>query len=156
MTMRDRAQALRARGWFEVRPWSRHSLVLLVAGWSCIAVGLGYHYVIPGGPRWLALVVARKLMPMDGWVIVWIAVGLLVILSARWPPMYEKWGYSVLTGLCTGWGAFHLLGMPFVEDWQSSFISVVVWSLLGFLWWAIAGLNNPPNKIEIVAVIKDG
>lgn len=132
--------------WFRVRPWTKHSQILMAGGWGLIATGIGYLYIIPGGPRWEALVVARKLMPIDAWALVWVLVGLLAIISSRWPPASEKWGYMVLTGHCSAWSAFHLVGLPFIDEWQSSFISVVVWGLLAFLWWAIGGLNNPPDS----------
>lgn len=139
------------RRWIGIRPWTRHSLVLLVAGLAYIGIGSAYYYIIPGGPRWEALVVARHWMPLDIWASVFVLVGFMSIISSRWPPFADSWGYAVLTGLSSGWGAFYFAGVIFDDSPVSNLTGGFVWWLVAFMWWAISGLMNPDQ-----VVIADG
>lgn len=125
-----------------LRPWSRHSLVVLVGGLAYVAMGVTYITTVPVPSRESSLYIALNLMPLSVWGAVWIAVGVLAIISARWPPASETWGYSTLTGLAAWWSVVYILGVLFGAANQSLSGSVI-WGLVAFLWWGIAGLVNP-------------
>lgn len=135
--------------WMGIRPWTRHSLVLLVAGLAYVCIGIAYHYIIPGGPRWEALVVARHWIPLDAWATVFVIVGIMSIISSRWPPFADSWGYAVLTGLSSGWGAFYFAGVIFENTPMSNLTAGFVWWLVAFMWWAISGLINPDRAVIV-------
>lgn len=126
-----------------IRPWKRHSLVLLVAGTVYVFTGVAYTLAEITPEREIALVIALRWAPIDVWGFVWILSGLLAILSSRWPPVAETWGYMVLTGLSAGWGATYAMGVIFTESPTTNLSSAIVWSLVAFMWWAISGLVNP-------------
>ena len=136
-----------AHDFWGIRPWTRHSLVLLVAGLSYVAIGMSYFYALPNGPRWDALVLAREWMPLRYWGAVFVLAGLLAVVSARWPPVAETWGYMVLTGLSAGWGMFHLLGVLVENAPRAGYTSAATWFLVAFLWWSISGLANPSRVV---------
>lgn len=121
---------------------TRHSIVLVVAGFSYVAMGFSIEYIVPGGPRWLALVVARNVMSLDLWGYVFMTLGLLVALLAHWPNRARTWGYTILTGLSVAWSMFYFLGVFFVDQKGSNISLGFVWGLQGFVWWAISGLPD--------------
>lgn len=131
----------RYRDLLALRAWQRHSLVLAVAGTVYVLVGASYILSEASPARESSLRVASWL-PFDAWGVVWIIVGLLAILSSRWPPASETWGYTAMTGLAAAWSAFYgfgiLLGAP-----AQGISGVLVWGLVAFMWWAISGLVNP-------------
>ncbi|MCW2496389.1 hypothetical protein [Jatrophihabitans sp.] len=125
-----------------LRAWQRHSLVLAVAGTVYVLVGTSYILSEAIPSRESSLRVALAWMPFTAWGVVWIIVGLLAILSSRWPPASETWGYTTMTGLAAAWAAFYgfgiLLGAP-----AQGISGLLVWGLVAFMWWAISGLVNP-------------
>lgn len=135
----------RSHAW-GLRPWTRHSLVLAVAGCAYIAVGATYLLSEPAESRESALHVALNLMDMHGWGIVWVAVGLSAILSSRWPPASETWGYSVMSMLATWWACCYFAGVLLGAENQSV-SGGLVWALVAFMWWAVAGLINPHAQV---------
>lgn len=137
--------ANKRESWYGIRQWQRHSLVLLVAGVVYIAVGLSYALPEPTLARARALYYAGQVMSLEKWGWVFIAVGLLSIVSSRWPPFSETWGYTAMTGLATLWSGFYALSVIFEVVTVASLSGALVWALVGFLWWAIGGLLNPPR-----------
>lgn len=140
---------------FGLRPWGRHSLVLAVAGVMYIAIGVAYYFVVPGGPRWEALTVARNIAPLSFWALMWWIIGLATLLSSRWPPTADKWGYTVLTGYSAGWGSVYALGVIFEDTPRSNWAGALVFFLVSFMWWAISGLNNPTKVVIVVGEVLD-
>lgn len=128
-----------------LRDWQRHSLVLAVAGTVYLLVGVSYILAEPNPTREIALRIALDWMPFGAWGIVWIAVGSLAIISSRWPPASETWGYTTMTGLSAAWAGFYLAGI-FLGAPAQNISGVLVWGLMAFLWWAISGLVNPDKK----------
>lgn len=126
-----------------VRPHQRHSLVLIVAGLFYIALGWVYISEPSTPARRVALQIALDWMSFDGWGAVFIFAGILSIISSRWPPISETWGYTVLTGLSAGWAAFYFAGVIFGNAPDSNVSGGLIWALVAFLWWAISGLRNP-------------
>lgn len=129
--------------WRGIRPFERHSLVLLVAGVVYVFVGMGYMFTETTPARDKALQIALDWWSFDVWGSIFVFAGVLTIISSRWPPVSHTWGYMVLTGLSTGWGCFYATGAIFGDAPASNYYGFLTWSLLGFLWWAISGLTNP-------------
>lgn len=129
--------------WRGVRPFERHSLVLAVAGTVYLAIGYTYFNAGPSPARAVALKYALNWVDYETWGYVWMSVGVLSIISSRWPPISETWGYIVLTGQSAAWSLFYFAGILFGEAPWSNFTSVLAWALIAFLWWAISGLVNP-------------
>lgn len=90
-----------------------------------------------------ALRFALNWIEYNHWGYVWILVGLLSIVSSRWPPISETWGYTVLTGQSAAWALFYAAGIVFNDAPMSTLSGVLSWGLIGFMWWAISGLVNP-------------
>jgi hypothetical protein len=134
-----------------VRPWTRHSLVLLIAGLVYVVVGVVYIQTPIGGPTWQALTVARSWMTLDHWGYLWIVVGLLAIISSKWPPVAEKWGYMALTALAAAWGSFYILGVIFGHTTVGGLATGLLWWLVAFMWWAISGLVSPEEIKKQIA-----
>lgn len=130
--------------WLVLRPWRRHSMVLLVAGLVYAGIGVAFT-IAPANPiRDATLRVPLTWMPLGGWGAVFIVAGVLAVISARWPPASETWGYTALSGLSALWSMFYLWGTVLGAG-TAAVPGVFVWGLMAFLWWAISGLHNPAD-----------
>lgn len=129
--------------WAGIRPWKRHSLALLVAGLMYVAIGFSYTTIEQTQSRSVIFQYALQWMSFQKWGIVFMIAGVLAIISARWPPVSETWGYTVLTGLSAGWAAFIAAGVIFGDSPFSNLSGVAPWGLIAFMWWVISGLVNP-------------
>ena len=145
------AAALHPRDYrWGLRPWRRHSMAVLVAGVVYIAIGITYITSTPAESRTTSLVLAIKVMPLNGWGVVWVIVGALAVISARWPPASETWGYSALSGLTSLWAAFYALGVLVMGAPLQSLTAGLMWGLIAFMWLIIAGLWNPdPTLVRL-------
>lgn len=132
-----------------LREWNRNSLVVLVAGLSYVAIGATYVGTSAEATRESALAPALLVMPLSSWGYVWIAVGILAMVSSRWPPASETWGYAALSGLASLWSGVYLFGVIDGASGQS-ISGFFVWALVAFLWWAIAGLIAPEDVASLV------
>ena len=133
------------RGLWALRPWKRHSTILMVAG---ILYGfIGFQYIIaePNRIREASLIVVLQIAPLEFWGGAFLICGVLTSISSRWPPFAEKWGYMLLTGLSGTWGAAYLTGISFFNSPPSAISQTILWGLLAFMWWAISGLLNPDS-----------
>lgn len=138
-----------------MRPFKRHSLVLLVAGLFYIANGLVYIFAKSTQARKQALIIALQWCPIQFWGGVFIVVGVLAFLSARWPPISGTWGYMVLAAFSAGWSATYATGVIFAHSPATNFSGALTWGLFAFVWWAISGLVNP-DKTVVVVITDDG
>lgn len=131
------------RKWWGLRPWKRHSTILLVAG--VLYSLIGYQYIIapPNKTRDDSLVVLLQIAPLWVWGMTFLVGGVCACISSRWPPFTEVWGYMVLAGLSGAWMATYLVGFFFYHAPQSGLSGALLWGLLAFMWWAISGLLNP-------------
>lgn len=135
---------------YGLRPFQRHSMVLTVGGLIYILYGLVILFTwSPVGPRVEALRAGVNILPLEVWGSIWVVVGGLSILSARWPAYLDTWGYAVLTGFSAGWAAVYAAGLFFESNSMAEAGGGVVWALVSFLWWAIAGLVNPDRVVVI-------
>lgn len=128
-----------------LRPWKRHSLILLVVGFVYGMVGFQYIFSEPSKGREIALEMVLRLAPMEFWGSIFVVTGLLTVISARWPPFAETWGYMVLTGLSTGWSGTYLMGILVFNSPTTNYTQVLLWGCLAFIWWAVSGLLNPDS-----------
>lgn len=137
------------RRWGALRPWRRHSLVLLVAGLVYMGIGYSYLFAPKTESRSKALYYAEWWFPLHIWGIVWLVIGVMALISSRWPPASETWGYMALTGQASAWSAFYLFGVIFHDSPSLNLSGFGVWALVAFLWWAISGLVNPDGRKAI-------
>ena len=133
----------REHRWAELRPWRQHSQVLIVSGLVYVIVGISYVVTEPTDARYAALRLATVLMPLHAWGWIWIVCGGMVFVSARWPPVSETWGYSVLTTLSFSWSFVYAAGVLFLNAPSSAISGSLLWGLVAYLWYKIAGLTNP-------------
>lgn len=137
-----------------LRPWTRHSLVVLVAGFVYVGVGATYSLSAAPESRQSSLAFALWFMPIQGWGVVWVAVGALAVVSSRWPPASETWGYQALSGLAALWSCIYLLGI--ISSGPQNLSGGLVWALVAFLWWAIAGLVSPAPAEPLAPPRREG
>lgn len=133
-------------GWWGLRPWKRHSTILVVVGFLFVLVGVQYIVTDSTVNRDKALAAVLVVAPIQFWAGVFIFAGLLAMLSSKWPPRFETWGYMVLTGLSAGWAATYLTGWLFFGASVASIGQVIIWASLAFMWWAISGFPNPERS----------
>lgn len=131
-----------------VRPFERHSLVLLVAGTVYIMIGGSMASNPPTTGSIEALHYALRVTEYDNWGLVFCFAGFLSIVSSRWPPVSETWGYTCMTGLSTAWSLFYAAGVLFHNAPTIFLVATLQWGLVAFLWWAISGLINPKIKAD--------
>lgn len=129
--------------WRGVRSFERHGLVLMVAGLVYIGIGISYATAVPTPNRVAALHYAVNVIDYNHWGYVFVAIGILSIVSSRWPPVSETWGYQALTGQAVAWAGFYGAGVFFYDTPNSNLSAALTWGLIGFMWWAISGLVNP-------------
>lgn len=132
-----------SRSWWGLRPWKRHSTILMVVGFLFVLIGLGYAFSPPTEGRTNSLRVILQVAPIQVWGGMFVISGLLAMLSSRWPPLNNTWGYMLLTGISSGWSATYLTGWMFFGSPTANLGQCLVWGILGFMWWAISGLPNP-------------
>lgn len=130
-----------------LRPWKRHSTILAVVGCMFILVGLQYIFTGTTPTRERALFVLVQFAPLKFWGSLLVLAGILAMLSTKWPPRIETWGYIVLTGMSAGWSATYLTGVIFFHAPAAAIGQSIIWAALAFMWWAISGFPNPdrPN-----------
>ena len=129
--------------WGFRREWKRHDVILCVVGLLYMLVGVYYIMTGMSRQRFDSLSILLQVAPMTFWGGVFVFAGMLAIISSRWPPFAETWGYVVLTSLSAGWAAAYLMSMLFAGAPYTNIIGAIVWGLYGFVWWAVSGLLNP-------------
>lgn len=129
--------------WRGVRPWNRHSFVLIVSGFAYVGVGLTYLLANPTQARAFALELAFYIAPIEFWAGLFIFSGILTVISSKWPPISETWGYSILAAISSAWASFYILSIFLLDSPASNLSAGLVWGLIAFMWWGISGLRNP-------------
>lgn len=152
-TFKESVVLFRRHQLFHLRPWKRHSLVLMVAGISYCAIGISYILAEPSVSREVALQYAINWFSLDVWGWWFVITGLATVLSSLWPPVTRVWGYELLTGLSVAWGLFYLSGCLFGESPWTNLSGAILWCIFGFLWWAISGLVDPTHPDPMMPII---
>lgn len=134
---------------WHVRRWTRHSLVLVVAGALYIGIGFAFFTAPSIANKDPSLKVALQFLSLNSWGYVFIVVGILSMISSVWPMGEEKWGYTILTALSSAWSAAYTLAVIFYSAPKITLLGGLTWGLLAFIWWAISGLISP----EFVKVV---
>lgn len=137
----------RLQRFFKLRPWQRHSLVLMVSG--LFYIFLGFSMISLGEvsfQRQEALVIPLRYMPYSYWGVVFVIAGLLAVASSRFTVVLDSWGYGVLTGMASGWSAAYFFGVLIEGASPNNVVYSLVWGLLAFMWVAISGLDNPAKR----------
>lgn len=140
--------------WLGVRPLRTHSMVLVVAGLVYIAIGISYLSAEPTFQRLQALKYALLWLDYNNWGYVWLLVGVISVISSRWPPISETWGYTVLTGQSAAWALFYATGILFGDSPNSNVSGVLSWGLIAFMWWAISRLVNPEVLAKLLLELR--
>lgn len=138
----------RSYRWFVLRPWKRHSLVLMAMGSIFICMGWTYILTDPTAVRTDSLRMALNIAPLDVWGGAFIISGVMGMLSARWPEASERWGYTAMSGIASWWACCYLVSV--ILGWVaiSSLTGFFLWASLPVLLWAISGLDNPHEVIQ--------
>ena len=144
---RARLKVGATRTWFALRPWQRHSIVLLAGALVYICQGLVYLLVdlTPDRQRGLSAVFQVTRHHPEPWGVIWIIVGALALASTVWPPQSKTWGYTGLTAMAALWGAGYGGSALFLGAPLNNLSGLAVWWLVAFMWWAISGLVNPDD-----------
>jgi hypothetical protein len=129
--------------WGLRKEWKRHDVILCVGGFLYLLVGLYYIASRDTQTRSISLEILVQLAPMTFWGGCFIFAGLLAIISSRWPPFAETWGYVVFTSISAGWATAYMMGMLFGDAPSTNWLAAIVWGLFAFIWWAVSGLLNP-------------
>jgi len=140
--------------WRGFRKFERHGLVLFVAGIIYVLVGVAYALADPTPARLESLKYAVTILSYNNWGYVFIFIGLLAMVSSKWPPISETWGYQALTGQSTAWCGFYLTGILFGGAPWSGITGALLWGILGFMWWAVSGLVNPRHLHKLAVEIE--
>lgn len=129
-----------------LRPWTRHSTVLLVAGAFYFILGLLYILGRNAVEAKSAAYLFSKWFDLNWLGSVWMFVGTLTIISTVWPPISKTWGYSIMTGLSAAWASFYAVDIVFMDGpvWQIN--GALMWGFIAFMWWAISGLVDPEKR----------
>lgn len=143
-------KAALVKNFWGIRPFKRHSLVLMVGGVFYASTGLTYILTETAPSRREALQVALNYGPIQFWGGVFILSGVLALISSRWPPVTETWGYMVLSALSAGWSATYAWGVIFEHAPAGNLTGSFQWALLAFMWWAVSGFVNPDKTIVVV------
>jgi hypothetical protein len=144
--MEENLRVKMIRRFWGLRPWKRHSTILMVVGILYAVIGFQYIIASPNPVRDRSLVAILQFAPIQFWGGVFLTAGILTSISSRWPPFAETWGYMMLTGLSSAWAASYLVGMFFYHAPKTNVTGAIVWGLLAFMWWAVSGLLNPDNS----------
>lgn len=145
MSTTERVERFKSR-YLSIRPWTRHSLILLVGGLIYIFIGISKILNGVQPERQEALTFALDMMPIESWGVVFVFLGLFSMLTSRWPSFTKTWGYAALTGFSLAWGLFHIEGIILTDASPESLSSGLLWLFVAFMWWAIGGLLDPASK----------
>lgn len=144
--MEENLRITKTQQWWGLRPWKRHSLILTVGGFLYVLIGFLYVNSPPNANRETSLKVILQIAPIQVWGAIFTISGILSMISSRWPPFSETWGYMVLTGMSSGWATTYLMGVLFFHSPSTNLSQVLVWGILAFMWWGISGLANPDTR----------
>lgn len=130
--------------------WTRHSIVLSVAGAIYVVIGLAFFLAPKGTDKAPSLKTAVRFLSLNGWGAVFVVCGVLALLAAFSTLGHKTWGYMVLTGLSSGWATLYVAAVVFEHAPVVSLISALTWTLLAFVWWGVSGLISPEHLNQMM------
>lgn len=142
------------RRFWGLRPWKRHGLILMVSGTMYLIIGVQYIITQETPGRRVALAAVLQVAPIQFWGGVFATCGVLAMISSRWPPVTETWGYIVLSGISAAWSTAYLAGIFWFDSPEQNTTQVMLWGGFAFMWWAVSGLLNPDRTAVITHVAR--
>lgn len=136
---------LRTPRWYHVKPWDRHGLVLMTAGFSYILIGAAFVFSEDSPTRLAMFHSVYRGLPYSWWCVGFMVVGAISVISSRWPSKPRTLGYATLTGWTAGCSGLYVFGGLFTGS-TGYLVTGFMWAVMGFLWWAISGLFCPPDE----------
>ena len=135
---------------FKERHWTRHSLVLTVAG--LIYIGIGYAFIVSPGyvGKDPSLKSALRLLTLDQWGYVYMSTGLFAMVAAFSPIGKKTWGYMILTSISSAWAMLYVISVVSGGAPRITLLSSLIWLLLAFIWWAVSGLLSPEHVKQLL------
>lgn len=137
MTLRER--------WGTLRPWTQREVIPVLLGLIWVTIGTSYCLDPLSMKATHALVMPLSLMPIQGWGSAFVFVGILAIVSSRWPPHQDTWGYVVLAASSAWWACSYLVGFIFTGG--NGWTGFAVWFVLCALIWSVnTALESSKDK----------
>lgn len=127
----------------------RRGAILLSYGivWAII----GYGQITSPAPDLRGLRLLLQMMPLDVWGWIWVASGLIAIISA-WLPQEKDWpGFLALPLMVLPWAASYLLAW-IIGDFPRGWVAAVVWGAIAAPVLVTAGWREPPRPKRLESI----
>jgi len=129
------------------RALGRRGAILLSYGivWAII----GYGQITSPAPDLRGLRLLLQTMPLDAWGWIWVASGIIAIVSA-WLPQGRDWpGFLALPLMVLPWMVSYLLAW-IIGDFPRGWVATVVWGAIAAPVLVVAGWREPvrPKRLE--------
>ena len=124
------------------RALGRRGAILLCYGvvWAII----GYGQITAPQPDLRGLRLLLQIMPLAAWGWLWVASGLIAVVSA-WLPQGRDWpGFLALPLMVLPWAASYLLAW-ILGDFPRGWVAAVVWGAIAAPVLVVAGWREPPR-----------
>lgn len=129
------------------RTLGRRGAILLSYGvvWAII----GYGQITSPAPDLRGLRLLLQTMPLEAWGWIWVASGIIAIISA-WLPQGRDWpGFLALPLMVLPWMVSYLLAW-IIGDFPRGWVATVVWGAIAAPVLVVAGWREPvrPKRLE--------
>ena len=124
------------------RALGRRGAILLCYGtvWALY----GYAQIVSPQPDQRGLTAALELMPLDAWGALWVAIGIVALVSA-WLPQGRDWvAFLLLPLMVVPWIVSYLIAW-IVGDFPRGWVATLVWAAIAVPVWVVAGWREPPR-----------
>lgn len=125
----------------------RRGAILLCYGivWAIV----GYGQITSPAPDLRGLRLLLQMMPLAVWGWIWVASGLVAIVSAWMPPERDWPGFLALPLMVLPWSVSYLLAW-IVGDYPRGWLASVVWGAIAAPVLVVAGWREParPKRLE--------
>lgn len=128
------------------RALGRRGAILLCYGivWAII----GYGQITSPAPDLRGLRLLLQTMPLDVWGWIWVASGLIAIVSAWLPPERDWPGFLALPLMVLPWTVSYLLAW-IIGDYPRGWLASVVWGAIAAPVLVVAGWREPPRPKRV-------
>lgn len=130
------------------RMLGRRGAILLCYGvvWAII----GYGQITSPAPDLRGLRLLLQMMPLDVWGCLWVASGLIAIVSA-WLPQGRDWpGFLALPLMVLPWTVSYLLSW-IIGYFPRGWVAAVVWGAIAAPVLVVAGWREPPRPKRVAS-----